>query len=149
MKESKYPRLGYPEVYAMQQIVIAFKKDPNYLENSPYSELVKETLLALFTNPIVAAGTSVGDVGELNLEKETQYLYEKTKELLNASKDMKENITLVKNAQDLLAKSLDLYERAKNYRYVKDLEKAVVEVTKILPEEHKEKVLKTLQSSGN
>ena len=64
---------------------------------------------------------------------------------MQTTKDLKDNISLIKNAHDLLSKLLETAEKAKNLRYIKDLEKVVIEVTNELTPEQKAKIIQVLK----
>ena len=148
MNPTKYDPIDYPEVYKIHLVGLALKRDPAYIKNSPYSDLVKKTLTDIFTktsNVDLSSGLASETLSELNLETETQFLYEKTKEMMQTTKDLKDNISLIKNAHDLLSKLLETAEKAKNLRYIKDLEKVVIEVTNELTPEQKAKIIQVLK----
>lgn len=141
---NNYPELTYPEVYKVQTIAIKLKEDPEFIKNSPYKDYIKTALNAIFQRSAVSK-VSQENLQELDLETETQYIYERTKELLNSGMDKKEELQVLKNATDLLDKLLTAKERARNQRYIKDLENKIIKIAKILPEESRNELLVMLR----
>ena len=142
--QNNYPELTYPEVYKVQTIAIKLKEDPEFIKNSPYKDHIKTALNAIFQRSAVSK-VSQENLQELDLETETQYIYERTKELLNSGMDKKEELQILKNATDLLDKLLTAKERARNQRYIKDLENKIIKIAKILPEESRNELLVMLR----
>lgn len=142
--QNEYPDLTYPEVYKLQTVAIKLKDNPEYIKNSPYKDHIKTALHAIFQR---SGNTKVShdNLSDIDMEEETQYIYERTKELLNSGLDKKEELQVLKNATDLLDKLLQAKERARNQRYVKDLENKIIKITKILPEETRNELLVMLR----
>lgn len=153
MAKDNYPDLTYPEVYKVQTIGIKLKTDRDYIKNSPYSEAIKDSLTAIFLrdseNSIdIEPSISAEDIKNINIEDETVKVYVQTRTLLDSGKlETTEKIRVLQTQTNLLEKQLSLQERAKNLRYVKDLENALLKVCKTLPEEGRLEILQILKNS--
>lgn len=153
MAKDNYPDLTYPEVYKVQTIGIKLKTDKDFIKNSPYSDAIKDSLTAIFLrdseNSIdLEASVNPEDIKNVNIEDETVRVYMQTRTLLDSGKlETTEKIRVLQTQTNLLEKQLSLQERAKNLRYVKDLENALIKVCKSLPEEGRLEILQILKNS--
>lgn len=146
MAENNYPDLSYSEVFKIQKIKEAFKKDADYIKNSPYSEATKNTLNTLFNRNIDSSEKiKLEDVKEIDLEKETTLVYLRLKELMDTALDNTEEARILKDSSNILEKLLGYAERARNLRYISDLERTILKVVKILPEESRTEVINILK----
>lgn len=153
MAQKNYPDLTYPEVYKVQTIGINLKSDKDYIENSPYSQPIKDSLNHIFfrnpeTSPALQESITSADIENVNIEDETVKVYLQTRTLLDSGKlETTEKIRVLQTQTNLLEKQLSLQERAKNLRYVKDLENAILKVCKVLPEDNRLEILQILKNS--
>lgn len=153
MAQKNYPDLTYPEVYKVQTIGINLKSDKDYIENSPYSKPIKDSLNHIFfrnpeTSPALRESLTSADIENVNIEDETVKVYLQTRTLLDSGKlETTEKIRVLQTQTNLLEKQLSLQERAKNLRYVKDLENAILKVCKVLPEDNRLEILQILKNS--
>lgn len=153
MAQKNYPDLTYPEVYKVQTIGINLKSDKDYIENSPYSQPIKDSLNHIFfrnpeTSPALQESLTSADIENVNIEDETVKVYLQTRTLLDSGKlETTEKIRVLQTQTNLLEKQLSLQERAKNLRYVKDLENAILKVCKVLPEDNRLEILQILKNS--
>lgn len=146
MSANNYPEITYPEVYKVQSVQINLKKDPDYIKNSPYSEAVKTALLAMFTRASEAQSRpQKEDLADLDLEEEINLVYTRTKRLMDGSLETNEELTVLKNATGMLEKLLGMTERAKNLRYIRDLEQKIIKIAHNLPEESRNELLNMLK----
>ena len=129
------------------------KTDKDFIKNSPYSDAIKDSLTAIFlrdSENSIDLETSVNpeDIKNVNIEDETVRVYMQTRTLLDSGKlETTEKIRVLQTQTNLLEKQLSLQERAKNLRYVKDLENALIKVCKNLPEEGRLEILQILKNS--
>lgn len=146
MADKKYPEITYPEVFAFQTIFMNTKKDPKYIDDSPYSEAVKTGLKSMFCRVKVAEEkVSKEDLVELDLEEETNLVYTRTKQLMDRPLEPNEELAILKNAAGMLEKLLAMAEKAKNLRYIRDLEQKLIKIARNLPEEDRKELLNMLK----
>lgn len=148
-----YPELTYPEVYKVQTVGINLKDNPDYIKNSPYSNVIKDALTYIFVRNSEEINklyrTNILNSKELNLEDETLNVYLQTKELLDSGQlETTEKIRVLQTQTNLLEKQLTLQERAKNLRYVQDLENALVKVCKTLDEDKRREIIQILKNTS-
>lgn len=144
--EHNYPELTYPEVYKVQTVYIQSKKDASYISNSPYTDAVKASLNAMFNRTSDENNRpQKEDLEDLDLEEEINLVYTRTKRLMDGSLETNEELTVLKNATGMLEKLLGMAERAKNLRYIRDLEQKIIKVAKIMPEDSRNELLNMLK----
>ena len=72
MAQKNYPDLTYPEVYKVQTIGINLKSDKDYIENSPYSQPIKDSLNSIFfrnpeTSPALRESLTSADIENVKI----------------------------------------------------------------------------------
>lgn len=150
MKNNNYPDVSYQNVFDIYTIGQEIRKNPAYLNDSPYSDSVKKALKLIFQSETKQKTTSTSaisssDLDELNLELEVKNLYMQTKELLYSENlDEKDKASIQKTAASQLEKLLDMAERSKNLRYIKEFESKVLSYLKKAMPEQREFFMKTL-----
>jgi hypothetical protein len=146
MDKNQYPDISYPEVYKVQTVFMQHKKDPEYINKSPYSEAVKTSLSSMFERITdTEERVQAEDLVDLDLEEETNLVYTRTKQLMNKSLATNEELTVLKSAAGLLEKLLGMAERAKNLRYIRDLEQKIIKIAQTMPEESRSELLNMLK----
>ena len=146
MEKTNYPDITYPQVFNIQTIFMNFKKDPDYIKNSPYSEAVKTGLESIFRRATEHENRiQRADLVDLNLEEEANLVYSRTKQLMDKPLEPNEELSILKNAAVMLEKLLDLTERAKNQRYIRDLEQKILKIAQKMPEESRNELLNMLK----
>lgn len=146
MQKANYPEISYPEVYKIQTVQIQLKKDPNYIEESPYSEAVKTALSSIFNrNNDNQSRPQKEDLEDLDLEEEINLVYTRTKRLMDGSLETSEELTVLKNATGMLEKLLGMTERAKNLRYIRDLEQKIIKIAQNMSEDARNELLNMLK----
>lgn len=142
----KYPEVNYPEVFAFQTIFMNIKKDPTYIDESPYTEAVKTGLKSMFCR-VKDAESKIKkeDLVELDLEEETNLVYTRTKQLMDRPLEPNEELAILKNATGMLEKLLAMAERTKNLRYIRDLEQKIIKIARTLPENDRNELLNMLK----
>ena len=146
-QQNKYPEITYEQVFALYTINQNMKQDPNYLDNSPYSETIRKSLQLIFqkverTN-ILATEIKSED---LDLKLETQNLYKETKALLHTNVlDEKDKAAIIKTATSQMEKIINLIERSEAISQIREFEAKVMRaLKKVLPEE-RESFIKELE----
>ena len=153
MPQGSYPELTYPEVYKVPTVGIKLKSDTDYIKNSPYSDAIKDSLTSIFLRESenksdFEPSVRPEDIKNINIEDETVKVYVQTRTLLDSGKlETTEKIRVLQTQTNLLEKQLSLQERAKNLRYVKDLENALIKICKKLPEDSRLEILQILKNS--
>lgn len=153
MAQGSYPELTYPEVYKVQTVGIKLKSDRDYIKNSPYSDAIKDSLTSIFLRESenksdFEPSIQPEDIKNINIEDETVKVYVQTRTLLDSGKlETTEKIRVLQTQTNLLEKQLSLQERAKNLRYVKDLENVLIKICKKLPEDSRLEILQILKNS--
>lgn len=149
MTANKYPDLTFESVFDVYNVGQNMKRDSNYLEDSPYPDMVRKTLKAIYKEPekekIIIKPTSV-DVKDLNIKKETEYLYLETKSLLNSHVlDEKDKAAIIKTATGQMEKLITLIEKADNLRYIREFEARVLEALKKVAPEVRDEFLEEIE----
>ena len=151
MTTSKYPDLTFEGVFDVYNVGQNMKRDSNYLENSPYSDTIRKTLLSIFKpEPRAIAPRPVIDTKDLDIKKETEYLYVETKSLLNSHVlDEKDKAAIIKTATGQMEKLITLIEKANNLKYIREFESRVLEALKKVAPEVREEFLKEIGRGEN
>lgn len=140
-QQNKYPTITYEQVFALYTINQNMKQDPNYLENSPYSETIRKSLQLIFQR-VERTSLYSSDIKseDLDLKKETQNLYKETKALLQTNVlDEKDKAAIIKTATSQMEKIINLIERSEAITQIRDFEAKVLRaVKKVLPEQREE-----------
>lgn len=143
MTKNKYPDLTFDNVFQVYSVGQNMKREPNYLEESPYPDMIKRTLKAIY--PVdeaveIVKPTTLIDIADLDIKTETEFLYLETKKLLNArSIDEKDRASIIKTATGQMEKLITLIERANNIKYMREFEAKVLNtLKKVLPEKREE-----------
>lgn len=147
--QNKYPELTFDNVFAVYNIGQNMRRIPNYLEDSPYPEMIKKTIKLIYAqqqeeqeknNKLRAIEEAKINFSELDVSAETQYLFRETKALLNSNVlDDKDKATIIKTATSQIEKLVNLIERSENINRVRDFETKVLKVLKkVLPEKRNE-----------
>ncbi len=134
------PRASYPPITEasltpFRAIEIQLKANPGLLDDEacPYPPLVKAMLRRLIMDEPVATGTdqigTLVDPAEAALDREIAELYQTVKRDANsyAGSDMKDKMSFLKTANDLLTKIVDLQARRLNIRNMARQQRAFVE----------------------
>lgn len=146
MTVSKYPDLTFESVFDVYNVGQNMKRDSNYLEDSPYSDTIRKTLVSIFKpegrnitpRPVI-------DTKDLDIKKETEYLYVETKSLLNSHVlDEKDKAAVIKTATGQMEKLITLIEKANNLKYIREFESRVLEALKKVAPEVREEFLEEL-----
>lgn len=143
MTKNRYPEMTFETLFDVYNVGQMMKKDPKYLEESPYPEMVKKTLKAIFF-PAISTPTSTiptrVNTANLDIKQETEYLYLETKNLLNSRTiDEKDRATIIKTATSQMEKLITLIEKANNLKQLREFETKVLKVLKdVLPEKREE-----------
>ena len=151
--QTKYPDITFDNVFAVYNIGQNIKRIPNYLEDSPYPEMVKKTIKLIYSQEEGQGGNNkpkVEDVkidfSELDVSAETQYLFRETKALLNSNVlDEKDKSTVIKTATSQIEKLINLIERSENINRVRDFETKVLKALKKVLPEKRDEFIKELQ----
>lgn len=149
MTVSKYPDLTFESVFDVYNVGQNMKRDSNYLEDSPYSDMIRKTLKAIYKEPEkdknAVKATSI-DIKDLNIKKETEFLYLETKNLLNSNVlDEKDKAAIIKTATGQMEKLITLIEKADNLRYIREFEARVLEALKKVAPEVREEFLEEIE----
>lgn len=151
---NKYPDISFDEVFTIYNIGQNMRRDPTYLEDSPYSETIRKTIRLIFGQekaPNSTAPTPTPtqveaiNFADLDVSVETQYLFRETKAILNSNVlDDRDKATVIKTATSQMEKLINLIERAENINRVRDFESKVLRALKNVLPEKKEEFLKEL-----
>ena len=140
-QQNKYPEITYEQVFALYTIDQNMKQDPNYLDNSPYSETIRKSLQLIFkrVEQTRLYSTEI-ESKELDLKQETQSLYRETKALLQTNVlDEKDKAAIIKTATSQMEKIINLIERSESIVQIREFEAKVLRaIKKVLPEQREE-----------
>lgn len=140
-QQNKYPEITYEQVFALYTIDQNMKQDPNYLDNSPYSETIRKSLQLIFkrVEQTRLYSTEI-ESKELDLRQETQSLYRETKALLQTNVlDEKDKAAIIKTATSQMEKIISLIERSESIVQIREFEAKVLRaIKKVLPEQREE-----------
>ena len=140
-QQNKYPEITYEQVFALYTIDQNMKQDPNYLDNSPYSETIRKSLQLIFkrVEQTRLYSTEI-ESKELDLRQETQSLYRETKALLQTNVlDEKDKAAIIKTATSQMEKIINLIERSESIVQIREFEAKVLRaIKKVLPEQREE-----------
>lgn len=140
-QQNKYPEITYEQVFALYTIDQNMKQDPNYLDNSPYSETIRKSLQLIFkrVEQTRLYSTEI-ESKELDLKQETQSLYRETKALLQTNVlDEKDKAAIIKTATSQMEKIISLIERSESIVQIREFEAKVLRaIKKVLPEQREE-----------
>ena len=147
---NKYPDLTYESVYNIYSVCQALKRDSNYINESPYSETIKKSLLLIFQNSQTQAPVQPISSSDLDIKVETEYLYRETKKILNSNiLDEKDKAAVIKTATAQMEKLISLIERAENINQMREFEGKVLQVMKkVLPEKREEFIKEIARLEG-
>lgn len=149
MTKNKYPELNFEIVFDIYNIGQAMKRDPAYIEESPYPEMVRKTLKRIFfptdTGGIQPIRPEIINTADLDIKRETEYLYLETKQLLQSKTvDEKDRAAIIKTATSQMEKLITLIEKANDLRNRQEFETKVLKVLKKVLPEKKEEFLEEL-----
>lgn len=147
MTKNKYPELTFDTVFNVYSVGQNIKREPNYLNESPYPEMVRKTLKAIFSEPASTTQNLVQiSTADLNIKQETEFLYLETKSLLNAKTlDEKDKAAIVKTATSQMEKLINLIEKAHNLKYMHDFEAKVLRILQKVAPEVREEFLEEIE----
>lgn len=140
MEQNNYPDITYEMAFKIYTVGQNMRLYPQYLEKSPYSEPLRKSLNLIFGSKKVSTPNEKIEVSELDIRKETEYLYYETKNLLNSNAlDEKDKASVIKTATTQLEKLLNLLERSENINQMREFEAKVLQIMKkVLPEKREE-----------
>lgn len=146
--QNKYPDISFNNVFDIYNIGQNMRRDPGYLEDSPYSETIRKTIRLIFgqeeapinSSPVSRPQPEAINFADLDVSVETQYLFRETKAILNSNVlDDRDKATVIKTATSQMEKLINLIERAENINRVRDFESKVLRALKnVLPEKKDE-----------
>lgn len=140
MEQNNYPDITYEMAFKIYTVGQNMRLYPQYLEKSPYSEPLRKSLNLIFGSKKTNTPNEKIEVSELDICKETEYLYYETKNLLNSNAlDEKDKASVIKTATTQLEKLLNLLERSENINQMREFESKVLQIMKkVLPEKREE-----------
>lgn len=135
MTKASYPPITEASLTPFRAIEIQLKSNPGLLDDPacPYVPLVKAMLRRLILDEPVNTGTDFADKlanpAEGDLDREIAELYQTVKRDAAAytGSDMKDKMSFMKTANDLLTKIVDLQARRLNIRNMARMQRAFVE----------------------
>lgn len=149
MTKTNYPNLTFETVFDVYNVGQNMKRESNYLEESPYPDMVRKTLLRIFANEQrqqPQPAVSMIKLADLNIQQETEFLYLETKNLLNARNlDEKDKAAIVKTATSQMEKLITLIERAHSLKDIRDFEVKVLRALKKVAPEVRDQFLEEIE----
>lgn len=151
-KTNTYPELTFDVLFDVYNVGQNMRRDPAYLEESPYPEIVKKTLKSIFSNESQQVVTQENspitaiNIADLNIKQETEYLYLETKQLLQSKiLDEKDKAAIIKTATGQMEKLITLIEKANDLRQIREFEVKVLKALKKVVPEVREKFLDEIE----
>lgn len=135
MTKAHYPPIVEATLTPFRAIEIQLQSNPGFLdaEECPYPPQIKAMLRRLTGDMSVDTGTGAAqklvDAGEDALDLEIAEIYLTVKRDMGTytGSDMKDKMSFLKTAQDLLTKLVDLQARRHNIRNAAKMQRSVVE----------------------
>lgn len=150
MTKNNYPDLDFNTLFEVYNVIQQMRRDPAYLDDSPYSDSIRKALKNIFIPPgerpeIVVQNEPIV-LQNLNIKEETEYLYAETKRLLQSKLiDEKDRASIIKTATSQMEKLITLIEKADDIRNVREFENRVLKVMKKMPQEVREEFLSEIE----
>lgn len=145
-----YPNLTFENVFDLYNVIQNMRRDPAYLEESPYSDSIRKALKNICIPPgarpeFVMPSDNI-QFDNLDIKTETEYLYAETKMLLKSKLiDEKDRASIIKTATSQMDKLITLIEKAEDIRNVREFENRVLRAMKKMPQEVREEFIDEIE----
>lgn len=145
-----YPNLTFENVFDLYNVIQNMRRDPAYLEESPYSDSIRKALKNICippgTRPEFVMPSDSIQFDNLDIKTETEYLYAETKMLLKSKLiDEKDRAAIIKTATSQMDKLITLIEKAEDIRNVREFENRVLKAMKKMPQEVREEFIDEIE----
>lgn len=141
-----FPEFDYPTLYKLQIFLTRLEKDPSVLDESGYSDTVKNALKWFVQRKVAESSVSDNKLEELDVEEEVRKLYNDATAMRASQNEMdvRERLSFNNSRMTLLKEILNMFERSKR---VTEIGQFVKYVNSILTEEQKQKILDEFQNT--
>lgn len=137
-----YPDLPVDVIMSLRALLNEYReKGVSFIDESPYPDIVKQTLKVLFGGSASGSGSEKGSgrkLDEIDYESETIALYDSINEIDDLEIDPKERISLIKLKTSILQQLLDMMKESRRIKQINRFEETVYG---LLTDEQKNKIL--------
>lgn len=138
MSDYEYPELPVNVIMSLRMLLKDYRENPDLIEESPYPDIVKQTLSVLFSGNGNTNMKGHKKLDEIDYESETIALYESINDIDDMEIDPKERISVIKLKTSILQQLLDMMRESKRIKQINRFEETVYG---LLTDEQKNKIL--------